>query len=179
MMDPAKLGIAESVFKELGFCSSMSSNEERLRNPIKDVEEEDKIMASPQAEQIQFSQPFLIWQASQSFDHLHDPSLDPLQPVDNLDLWNPWISDIDSGIECTLSKFADDTKLSGAVDTLDRREAIQRDLDRLENWAHMNLMKFNKPKCKVLHMGQGKHQYQYRVEDEGIWSSPVEKGWGC
>ncbi|GAB0186346.1 hypothetical protein GRJ2_001099900 [Grus japonensis] len=56
--------------------------------------------------------------------------------------------------ECTVSKFADDTKLGGLVDTLDACAAIQKDLDRLEKWADKDPMKFNRGKRKVLPLGK-------------------------
>jgi len=43
--------------------------------------------------------------------------------------------------------FEDDTQLSGAADTLKRRDAIQRDCDALERKACLNLMKYDQAKC--------------------------------
>ncbi|GAB0178648.1 cAMP-dependent protein kinase inhibitor alpha [Grus japonensis] len=85
---------------------------------------------------------------------------------------------MDSRIECTLSKFADDTKLCGVVDALEGRDAIQRDFDRLERWARVNCMKVNRAKCKVLHMGWGNPKHNYRLGREWIEKSSEEKELG-
>lgn len=56
------------------------------------------------------------------------------------ELFNTFINDIDSRIECTLGKVTDDTKLSGAIDLLEGRDANQRVLVRFEEWALGNLI---------------------------------------
>ncbi|KAK4828643.1 hypothetical protein QYF61_000291 [Mycteria americana] len=86
--------------------------------------------------------------------------------------------DFYSRIECTLSKFAHDTKLSGVADIPEGQDAIQRDLDELKKWAHVNLMRFSKAKCKVLHMGQCNPRYQHWLGDEGMSAALWRRIWG-
>jgi len=85
------------------------------------------------------------------------------------------INDLHEELECTLSKFADDTKLGGVADTPEGCAAIQRDLDRLERWAERNLMKFNKGECTVLHLGRNNLMHQYRLGVDLLQSSSVER----
>ena len=87
-----------------------------------------------------------------------------------------FINDLDKeGIESTLSKFADDTKLGGWADMPDGCTTIQQDLDGLGNWAGRNLMRFNKSKHRVLNPGKNNLMHQYRLGDDVLQMSSVEK----
>ncbi|PKU47144.1 hypothetical protein llap_2584 [Limosa lapponica baueri] len=69
-------------------------------------------------------------------------------------------------------------KLGGVADTPEGCATIQQDLDRLESWAERNLMKFNKGKHRVLHLGRKKPLHQYRLGADLLESSSEEKDRG-
>ncbi|KAF4790718.1 hypothetical protein TURU_138204 [Turdus rufiventris] len=69
-------------------------------------------------------------------------------------------------------------KLEGAADTPVGCSAIQWDLDSLESWAERNLMRFNKGKCRVLHLGREIPKYQYRLGTDLLESNSAEADLG-
>ena len=65
--------------------------------------------------------------------------------------------------------------MSGAVDTLQSRVAIQRSLNRLEKLTSGNLQKFSKCKCQVQHSKQNNFLQQCRLGASWLESSFAEK----
>ena len=59
-------------------------------------------------------------------------------------------------------------------DSLEGRDAIQRVLDRL-SWAHANIMRFRKAKCKIVHLHWFNPKHRYSLSGEWLESSPDER----
>lgn len=81
--------------------------------------------------------------------------------------WPCIIDGLNKGIECTSSKFVNDTKLGGIVDLPETRKTTVGS-EQADHWAEANCMSFNKTKCCVLHIGHNNPMQCYRLGVEWL-----------
>ena len=75
-------------------------------------------------------------------------------------------------------KFADDTKLIGKVETLDDRNKIKRDLEKLYQWSKDWQMPLNIDKCKILHFGRNNGKATFELGGKELKEVEEEKDLG-
>jgi len=93
--------------------------------------------------------------------------------------WRQDTSGAPQGQYCLISSlvtwmFTYDTKLGGVADTPEGCATSWGNLDRLEKWAYRKLLKFNKVKCKILHLGRNNSRHQYLLGITPLENSSAE-----
>ena len=89
-----------------------------------------------------------------------------------------YVNDMDEGLTCKISKFADDTKITGRVTSTAEKALLQSDLDCLVNWSKKWQMTYNVEKCKVLHIGSNNNRSNYLMNSTEITKVKEEKDLG-
>lgn len=90
---------------------------------------------------------------------------------------------MDSGIECSLSKVVDDSKMSATdslvAGSLEGRDVIKRNLASVEGWACANLMKTNRIKCKSVHWVKAVSSIKTGWAGNGYRAPLQRRTWRC
>lgn len=72
-----------------------------------------------------------------------------------------YINDLPRHVSNPVKMFADDTKLYARSDEQDATEALQDDLDKLQQWSRDWQLRFHPEKCSVLKLGANKSEAVY------------------
>ena len=89
-----------------------------------------------------------------------------------------YVNDIDANISSNLTKFADDTKISGIADNLENCEKLQSDVTTISEWGKTWDMQFNIDKCHTLHTGYRNIKFSYNMSGSRLSESHEQKDLG-
>jgi hypothetical protein len=89
-------------------------------------------------------------------------------------LFTIYINNLPDVLENMIKLFADDTKVFATVNNKEDKNSLHGDIDKLMNWSDTWLLKFNKSKCKHMHLGP-QTDYNYMMEENMIANTMEEK----
>ena len=89
-----------------------------------------------------------------------------------------YINDLDTNIVGKISKFADDTKLCHRAGNPDDIMELQKDINKLVEWANKWQMNFNVDKCSVMHTGHNNMQGNYNMSNQQLPTTDQQRDLG-
>ena len=89
-----------------------------------------------------------------------------------------YINDIDDAVSSKILKFADDTKITASISSVEERNILQTDLTRLMEWSEAWQMKLNVNKCKVMQYGFNNPSFEYLMNGEVLTDTEEERDLG-
>jgi hypothetical protein len=76
-----------------------------------------------------------------------------------------FINDLPDQVKCECKLYADDSKLMSLANNKDDKSRLQNDINNIIEWTNKWLVKLNKQKCKVMHIGYKNENYSYKISD--------------
>ena len=70
-------------------------------------------------------------------------------------------------VDSPIHMFADDTNIIRQMTAQSDQVTLQKELRQLEAWTRKWQLRFNEEKCKVMHLGQYNHHYDYTITSGG------------
>ena len=83
-----------------------------------------------------------------------------------------YVNELPNLIQSNIKMFADDVKLYRIVCGRQATEQLQKDIEALEHWSNIWLLRLNPLKCKVMHCGQ-RSQRCYQTAKRGTCTPEV------
>ena len=78
-----------------------------------------------------------------------------------------FINDLPNVInDANVKVFADDTKVYKSINNNEDSEILQKAIDSMYHWTQKWLLKFNKEKSKILHLGKNNPCYSYTIGED-------------
>jgi hypothetical protein len=81
-------------------------------------------------------------------------------------LFTTYINDLPDVVQNIAKLFADDTKVYAVVNKKEEQHSLQNDINNLVLWSDKWLLKFNKSKCKHVHLGHATNTKYKMGENE-------------
>ena len=86
-----------------------------------------------------------------------------------------FINDMPDVARNCLKLFADDAKLYGTIRSEDDVISLQNDINNLTEWSKMRQLPFNVGKCKCMHIGKGKNNHSFQLDQNMLENVKEER----